>query len=52
MPEQPIVVYCRSGVRSAKAVQHLLDAGYLKVFNLEGGLLSWREAVDPSMPSY
>lgn len=38
-----IVVYCRSGRRSAMAQQMLLQAGYTNVRNLEGGMLAWME---------
>lgn len=38
--EQPIVVICRSGARSARAAQYLLDRGYDAV-NLQGGTLAW-----------
>ncbi len=47
-----IVVYCRSGARSAKATQFLLDAGFQKVRNLEGGILAWADRIDPSLPKY
>jgi molybdopterin/thiamine biosynthesis adenylyltransferase/rhodanese-related sulfurtransferase len=46
------VVYCRSGVRSAKAVRQLQAAGYRRVWNLAGGILRWSEDVDPSVPRY
>jgi adenylyltransferase/sulfurtransferase len=47
-----IVVYCRSGVRSAKATEFLLGAGFRKVRNLEGGILAWADRIDPSKPKY
>jgi len=47
-----IVVYCRWGQRSAKAVALLMKAGFRKIHNLQGGLLAWAEQVDPSMPRY
>jgi adenylyltransferase/sulfurtransferase len=47
-----IVVYCRSGARSAKATQFLLDAGFQKVRNLEGGILAWADRIDRSFPKY
>ena len=37
----PIVVLCRSGVRSAMAQQMLIQAGFLNVKNLSGGILDW-----------
>jgi adenylyltransferase/sulfurtransferase len=47
-----IVVHCRSGVRSAKAVDFLRQAGFRKVQNLAGGILAWADRIDPSVPKY
>ncbi|MGH7720449.1 MAG: molybdopterin-synthase adenylyltransferase MoeB [Gemmatimonadaceae bacterium] len=47
-----IVVYCKGGTRSAKAVRQLRDAGFRRVWNLNGGILRWAEDVDPSVPKY
>jgi adenylyltransferase/sulfurtransferase len=47
-----IVVHCRSGVRSGKAVDFLRKAGFRKVKNLKGGILAWSDQVDPSVPKY
>lgn len=47
-----MVVYCRSGVRSANAVNLLKSAGFRKVKNLVGGILRWSDDVDPTMPKY
>ncbi len=47
-----IVVHCRSGQRSAQAVQLLMKAGFRKIHNLKGGVLAWAEQVDPTMPKY
>jgi adenylyltransferase/sulfurtransferase len=47
-----VVVYCRSGGRSAKAVQLLQQSGLTRVWNLEGGILRWSEQIDPSVPRY
>ena len=51
-PQSELVIYCRSGARSARAAQLLLANGYEKVFNLEGGLLRWRQDVDPTLTAY
>ncbi|MDX1645831.1 MAG: rhodanese-like domain-containing protein [Longimicrobiales bacterium] len=51
-PEQELVLYCRSGSRSAWATQLLQAKGYQKVRNLEGGILRWRQDVDPSLTAY
>jgi sulfur-carrier protein adenylyltransferase/sulfurtransferase len=47
-----IVVHCRSGARSAKAVEFLRQAGFKNVANLAGGILRWSDTVDPSIPKY
>ena len=39
--EAVIIVYCRSGVRSAEAAQKLADMGYTSLYNLDGGLINW-----------
>ncbi|MFQ5663714.1 MAG: rhodanese-like domain-containing protein, partial [Terriglobia bacterium] len=49
---RPIVAHCRSGKRSAEAVDFLRKAGFRKVWNLKGGILAWSEKVDPSVPKY
>jgi sulfur-carrier protein adenylyltransferase/sulfurtransferase len=47
-----IVLYCKSGVRSARAVQQLQMLGFRKLHNLRGGINAWADQVDPSMPTY
>lgn len=47
-----IVVHCRSGKRSAEAVEFLRSAGFRKVLNLKGGILAWSDEVDASVPKY
>jgi adenylyltransferase/sulfurtransferase len=47
-----IVVHCKSGVRSAKAVNLLRENGYTRVKNLRGGILEWIQRVDPSLHTY
>jgi adenylyltransferase/sulfurtransferase len=47
-----IVVYCRSGKRSAQITAFLKAAGFRKVKNLQGGILQWSDEVDPSVPKY
>ncbi len=47
-----IVAHCRSGVRSAKAVDFLRKAGFGKASNLAGGILAWADRVDPQVPKY
>ena len=50
--EQPIVVHCHSGMRSAQAVRLLQQRGFTNVYNLEGGIDAWSNAIDPSVPKY
>ena len=45
-------VHCRSGARSAKAVQLLQESGFENVYNVKGGILAWSEEIDPSVPQY
>jgi sulfur-carrier protein adenylyltransferase/sulfurtransferase len=47
-----IVVHCRSGARSAKAIQTLQKMGFKRLRNLKGGILAWSQDVDPSVPQY
>jgi adenylyltransferase/sulfurtransferase len=47
-----IVAHCRSGKRSAEAVDFLRKAGFRKIHNLRGGILSWSTEVDPTVPRY
>ena len=47
-----IVAHCKSGVRSAKAVDFLKQAGFRKVRNMKGGILAWSDKVDPTVPKY
>ncbi len=47
-----IVVHCKSGARSAQAIQQLNKLGFGKLRNLKGGILAWAEQVDPSLPRY
>ena len=56
LPQGPgapdIVVQCKSGVRSAKAVNLLREKGFDRVQNLRGGILEWIARIDPSQPTY
>ena len=47
-----IVIHCKSGIRSAKATDFLMKAGFRKVKNLKGGILAWSDQVEPSVPKY
>ncbi len=51
-PEAETVMYCRSGPRSAWATERLMEMGFKRVFNLNGGILAWIREVDPSLKPY
>ena len=50
--EKPVVIHCRSGKRSAQAVMLLEREGFDNLFNLQGGILAWRDAFEPDMQVY
>jgi adenylyltransferase/sulfurtransferase len=47
-----MVVQCKVGARSAKAVSLLQERGFTRVSNLKGGILAWIDRVDPSLSKY
>ena len=47
-----IVLHCKVGARSAKALRVLQEAGFRKLSNLRGGIDAWADEVDPSVPKY
>ena len=47
-----MIVHCKSGARSARAVKLLREAGFAGAKNLRGGILRWIDAIDPSLPKY
>ncbi|GAB4472508.1 MAG: molybdopterin-synthase adenylyltransferase MoeB [Anaerolineales bacterium] len=49
---EEIVLFCKAGTRSARALEVLLSAGFRKVKNLKGGINAWAREVDPSQPIY
>jgi len=51
-PDREIVVHCKMGGRSAKAVALLQERGFKNVHNLTGGILAWIDRVDPSQSKY
>lgn len=48
----PVIVHCRSGVRSADVVRWLQDEGYTDVVNLAGGINAWAREIDQTVPVY
>ncbi len=50
--EKDVIVYCKMGSRSARAVRQLKAAGFTRVWNLAGGIDRWSCEVDPTVPRY
>ncbi len=52
--EQDIVVYCRSGQRSAAVARFILESGLTngQIFNLSGGINAWFDIVNPNVTKY
>ena len=48
-PDQPMVVYCRSGNTSQTAAQQLSKLGYQSVYNLTGGIIAWQQRNFPTV---
>jgi molybdopterin/thiamine biosynthesis adenylyltransferase/rhodanese-related sulfurtransferase len=51
-PQEEIVLICKAGVRSTRALHILLGEGFSKLHNLKGGLNAWAREIDPSQPIY
>ncbi|CAM2792610.1 adenylyltransferase/sulfurtransferase MoeZ [Skermania piniformis] len=50
--DRPIVLHCKTGVRSAEALAVLKQAGFADASHLQGGVVAWARQVDPSLPVY
>jgi len=51
--DKPVIIYCRSGNRSAVVIQALEQRfGFTNLYNLKGGILAWSREIDPSVPEY
>ncbi len=50
--DKPVVLHCKSGVRSAEALAVLKGAGYADAVHVGGGVVAWVNQIDPSQPSY
>jgi adenylyltransferase/sulfurtransferase len=51
-PNEEIILHCRSGKRSADALNRLKAKGFHHLKNLAGGVLAWSEEIDPTVPKY
>ncbi|MCX6068766.1 MAG: rhodanese-like domain-containing protein, partial [Chloroflexi bacterium] len=47
-----MVVFCKGGTRSARALELLVSAGFRRVKNLQGGINAWAREVNPDLPLY
>ncbi len=50
--EKEVIAHCKSGGRSAKAVELLMRSGFKKVWNVVGGIGEWSNKIDPNVPKY
>ena len=51
-PDREMVVHCKSGMRSQRAIDFLRQQGFTKLSNLKGGILAWADKIDRTMPKY
>jgi adenylyltransferase/sulfurtransferase len=51
-PAQEMVLFCKTGSRSSRALELLVSAGFRKVKNLRGGINAWAREVEPRLPVY
>jgi adenylyltransferase/sulfurtransferase len=49
---EEIVLFCKAGTRSARALEVLASAGFRRVKNLKGGINAWARDIDPCLPVY
>ncbi|HPH88561.1 MAG TPA: molybdopterin-synthase adenylyltransferase MoeB [Chitinophagales bacterium] len=50
--DKQVIVHCKGGVRSAKAIQALEEKGFTNLYNLKGGIVAYAKEVDESLPVY
>lgn len=51
--DKPVIIYCRSGSRSAMVIHELEKRfGFTNLYNLKGGIIAWSNEVDPNIPKY
>jgi adenylyltransferase/sulfurtransferase len=50
--DKPVVLYCKTGARSAEALALLKGAGFATAKHVQGGVVGWAHQVDPSLPTY
>jgi adenylyltransferase/sulfurtransferase len=50
--DKPVVLHCKTGVRSAEALAVVKGAGFADAVHVGGGVVAWVDQIDPSQPSY
>ncbi len=50
--DRQIVMYCKTGVRSAETLAAVKNAGFADAVHVQGGVTAWVNQIDPSLPSY
>jgi len=50
--DKQLVLYCKSGVRSAECLAAVKRAGFSDAVHVQGGVIAWVKQIDPSLPSY
>ena len=50
--DKPIILHCKSGVRSAECLAVLKNAGFSDATHVSGGVVAWVKQIDPSLPIY
>jgi len=50
--DRQLVLYCKSGVRSAEALAAVKNAGFRDAVHVQGGVVAWVKQIDPSLPIY
>ena len=50
--QEELIIQCKSGARSARVCEFLINQGFSNVKNLKGGILDWIRLIDPSQQTY
>ncbi|MDQ1659563.1 MAG: sulfur-carrier protein adenylyltransferase/sulfurtransferase, partial [Cryptosporangiaceae bacterium] len=50
--DKPVVLYCKTGIRSAEALAALKNAGFSDAVHVQGGVIGWVNQIDKSLPTY
>jgi adenylyltransferase/sulfurtransferase len=50
--DKPIIVHCKSGVRSAECLAIIKAAGFKDATHVSGGVIAWAKQIDTTLPVY